>query len=496
MHRFLRFCIFITFCLSFVVITAGVLLYVYGYRFSMERGIFIYSGSLTIKTTPEEVAITIDGQEVPKNKAGILNQSYLVGGLVPGRHSVTVSAPGYTTWTRDVIIRSGLSTEFWNVFLVENVTPKTELKESTNTERLYPAPKSPNLMIFAKQNTDGVTLMLVDTSDDKQKESTVAKFTGYTLTDTQTKENLEWSADERYLLVPLQKDGEQAHFAVQIKKEITSDLNTVTGAKNLSKMRWNPKERTQIFYLDQHTLIQTDFTQTDVAYISRFEDVLTYDLSENYLFYVGKDGFVYRTFMDAEGSLGATKITREALNLDPEHRYTLITYDQARFTLQDENTGELWLYNRFGAEVFFDKILASGAKGAQFSNDGKKLLYYTDTEAFVYYLRDWKVQPIRTRGDTQPLLRLATPLIAPQWSFDYEHVLFLSDKSLKLIELDNREAQYLENVVTFDSAVAQFLPRFTENKLYFVVTSDSTPSSVQSIDFPKKTPGLLENLVQ
>jgi hypothetical protein len=487
---------FLAFSLSFFLVTTGVLLYVYGYRFSFERGIFIYSGSITIKATPEEVSIKIDGEEVPPNKTGILNQSYLVSGLLPGKHFVEVSAPGYTTWAKDVIIRSGLSTEFWNVFLVESSIGKTHLAESENTKQVYPAPKSPTLVVFAEETATGVSIILADTETGEEERDTLAEFPGAKLLPNTAKENVEWSADERYVLVPLLTDGNRDTAIIRIKRKTTRLLSEVTDKPGSTRVRWNPEERTNVFYLDQDSLVQTDATDTTLAFITNIPGVLAYDLSDKFLFYFKNDGHVYRTSMDAENERGSIQITKKPLSVDKSHRYTLISYNQSRFTLLNQNTGSLHLYNRFGAEVFYEPLLTAKAEGSQFSNDGKKLLYYTDTEAFVYFLRDWKVQPVRTRGDVQPVLRLATPLQFPQWSKDYEHILYVSDGSLKLIELDSREAQYIQNIAHFNTTLLQFLPRFAENKLYFVIAPEGAPSSVQSLEFPKRELSVIEELIQ
>lgn len=478
-----------------MVFSSGVLLYVYGYRFSFERGIFIYSGSISIKPTPEDVTIFIDGVEVPPTKAGILNQSYLISGLLPGKHSVEVKASGYHSWNKDVIVQSGLSTEFWNVFLVEENIGKSNQEESADTRQMYPAPKDPELIIFAQENQNGVKIVLADTQTGNQEQDVIAELPGYQLLPTTAKENVEWSPAERYLLVPVVKDGQRDTAFINIKNEEVKMVSEITGKTNLHHLRWNPEEKTHAFYREGGSLLQTDLRDEELEFTSRFNDVLAYDLSQDYLFYLKTNGHIYRTALDATDETGATQVTKEALTVNPSDLYSLIAYNQTRFTLQNETSGELWLYNRFGAEVFYQRILDNNAKGAQFSNDGKKLLYYTDTQAFVYYLRDWKVQPYRTRGDVQQILRLANTIQYPQWSFDYEHVLYVSEGRLKIIELDNREAQYIQDVVSFTDPILQVLPRFRENKLYFLVAPANSNSFVQSIDFPKEEPTFIDNLL-
>ncbi|HFC77045.1 MAG TPA: carboxypeptidase regulatory-like domain-containing protein, partial [Candidatus Moranbacteria bacterium] len=104
--------------ISFLATAPAIVFYTMGYRFSMERGIFVYSGSITLKPTPREVNVFIDDKQVSKGVINFLNYSYHIDGLTPGAHSLRVEAPGYYEWFKKVHIHSGLSSEFWNIFLI------------------------------------------------------------------------------------------------------------------------------------------------------------------------------------------------------------------------------------------------------------------------------------------------------------------------------------------------------------------------------------------
>lgn len=492
MKRRHRFLVFLSFIATFLFTASVVLMYVFGYRFNFDRGIFIYSGSITIKPTPQTVTIKVDGEEIPANKAGILNQSYLISGLLPGKHDVEVNAPGYLPWTKEVIVRSGYSTEFWNVFLVQENVGKDILMESDYTQQVYPAPKSPTLLVMAKQKPEGAELILADTETGKQKQETLASFPGYSLLPESEKENIEWSANEKYLLAPLVKDGIRYSALINVDKHTSSFVSDFTQHDNLSLARWNPHAQNRFFYLSGHTLYQTDFTDKPGSSLYSFPDVQTYDLSGTSVYFLSsQNGIIYRAPMAGDADTKPEQMTTTALPVNKDHRYTLIMYDKDRFTVQDVTSGELWLYNRYQDDIFYDRILTAGAEGSQFSDDGKKLLYFTKNEAFIYYLRDWEVQPTRVRDSRQQILRLATDISFPRWSYDYEHVLFINDQTLKIIELDNREKQYLQNIVKFNAPLLQFLPRPAENKLYFIEDVDPQNRTVESIDFPPKTTNIL-----
>ncbi len=108
--------LFLLFSMSFFIVASSVLFYAYGYRFSIERGVFIYTGSLSLKTNVETVTIKIDGGAIPEKRLGLLNNSIHIAGLNPGEHMIEVEAPGYKSWSKKVVIQSGLTVEFWNIF--------------------------------------------------------------------------------------------------------------------------------------------------------------------------------------------------------------------------------------------------------------------------------------------------------------------------------------------------------------------------------------------
>ena len=77
LSRFRSF-IFWTFTLSFFVTASLLIFYAFGYRYSLERGIFVYSGSITVSSLPKTVDLEIDGELLPSSRYGILNSELSV----------------------------------------------------------------------------------------------------------------------------------------------------------------------------------------------------------------------------------------------------------------------------------------------------------------------------------------------------------------------------------------------------------------------------------
>ncbi|MEK7494961.1 MAG: hypothetical protein AAB615_03770, partial [Patescibacteria group bacterium] len=194
----------------------------------------------------------------------------------------------------------------------------------------------------------------------------------------------------------------------------------------------------------------------------------------------------YRAPADNQES-GAIQITTEPIALDPDGTYTLIVYDEKRLALFERKKGQLFVFNNAAetGPVGLKELLPSGVKGMQFSDDGKKLLYFTDNEISTYFLREWEVQPIREPDTTTQIARFSTPIKNVQWTKDYEHVLFSLNGNVKIIELDNRDRRNLLDLITFPTPVTQVVSRFGENRIYFVNTDNQNKESVSVIAFPE-----------
>ena len=82
--------------LTFLATTPAIVLFLMGYRYSVARGVFVYTGSISIQANPDQnLDIRVDGKPVSA-ESNQINGSYHIEGIVPGKHSVSVSAPGFT----------------------------------------------------------------------------------------------------------------------------------------------------------------------------------------------------------------------------------------------------------------------------------------------------------------------------------------------------------------------------------------------------------------
>jgi len=486
----------------FFMTASSVLFYTFGYRFNFERGIFIYTGSISIKSSPETVDIRIDDELIPSAKLGILNNSIHIGGLAPGEHFIEVTAPGYLPWSKKTTVQSGRSTEFWNVLLAKETPTVESIAGTENALKIFQAPKQ-GLFAVVKEKDGQLTIDTLDTNADQADNSDqFLSLPGVSLPQD-SEENIEWSPDNRKVLVPLEPDGPprlspqfgeasgetdtRLYFIIDIETRQISLLHELTksqGKNSLRNPRWDPTNRDSLFYLEGTTLQWIDTKTPDNSPILIKENVRDYNFSGKNIYYLSNDnGVIYRLPTERIDS-EPTQITTTPIDIIPDSFYSLVVYDDSRLTVREQKTGRLFVYNKISsAEIVFRPIAESGTKGVQFSNDGKKLLFFADNEISVYFLRDWDAQPTRNHDTTIQVARFSNALKNVQWTADYEHILFSLNGSAKIIELDNRDRRNILDFATSSTPYLQILSRFEENYIYFVSSQESGTNQVSRIQF-------------
>ncbi len=462
----------------FWLISAIIIGYAFGYRFSLEKGIFIYGGSITVKISPENANVYLNGV-LSSGSFSFLNNSYHISGIKPGKYFLEVKADGYQDWSKNIVVHSGVSTELWNIFLVEN-SYERENYASAGIGKFFIFPQD-NLAAFSEQIEEKFAVKVLDL---KSKEvQSVFSSDEYVFTDDDN-ENIEWSQQSHRLIIPVLKNGQKNYFIADLEKNQEAlDLKNVLQLDNLSRVRWDPKNKDTIFCMSENNLYRIDLNNIQDKKIVA-GNVASYDLSQKGLFYFRlPEGIVYRTSLDTFES--PAQITYSAPDNMSDNSYKIIVYDEDRITFLNKNR-DLYIYNK-GQEKTSLKKLASGANGSQFSDDGKKLLYWTDNEIFTYFARVWDLQPMMAEDENMSITRLSSPIKNVQWTRDYEHVLFVNENKAKIIEIDNRDHRNMMDVLMINSDKPQLVDNFKDGKLYFTDKNEQDQNILYSIEFPRQT---------
>jgi len=489
MEKLKRTVFFWTLVVAFLVIAPLVVLRARGYRFDSSRGVFVHSGSITVKSNPLSVDVSLDGKTTESKSLSRINNSYTLTGLIPKDYELTVSAQGFQPWSKKIDVHSGLSSEFWNVILVRDSYEKTSY-DSAGTEKFF---ISPNDKFAALEQISGqeTEVKILNLRGDSIENSFVLPE-WKPVSDT-AKENIEWSPEEDHLSVPVERTvtsslalgeekTERAYFILDPSTNEYFDLNEFLKIPDIRRVRWDPQEKGFLFFLSGKLLYRASISSAGALTLIA-SDVSSYELSESVLHYSQSPSqLIYRTSLD--GTAEKTQLTNFFPEDHPSENDKLIVYDDSKIAFLN-SAGELFIYNKGERDTYFRK-LSDSTEGMQFSNDGKKMLFWTKNEISVYFLRDWAVQPARSEDDVQNITRYSEKLENVHWFKDYEHIIFSVGPEIKIIELDARDRRNSTDITKLSENDPVVIYNNSLEKLFFTDSADGT-TKLHSIAFPEKT---------
>lgn len=469
---------FWTLVVMFWLTSAAIIGYAFGYSFSLEKGVFVYTGSITLKTTPQVVDVYIDGVLMPSKPLNRINNSYHISGINPGSYLLEVKASGYKPWSKRITVHSGISTEFWNVVLVQDSYAREDY-DSPGIQKFFISPRK-NLAAFAQQVENDFLVKIFNPGTLEMSDVFVANDYKFT---SDNKENIEWSPQAHRVIIPVENENGKNYFIASTEEYADAlDLKQLTQQENLSHVRWDPKVKDVLFYMSDDNLWRMDLS--DIENKKQItEHISGFDLTPKSLFYFQlPEGIVYQT--DLDGSSDRQQVTTSSPDMS-DGSYQIIVYDEDRLVMMNKSH-ELYIYNSGENDVYFNK-LSSNATGSQFSDDGKKLLFWNDHEISTYFVREWEVQPVRTENETMQITFMSDSIENVQWARDYEHVLFTNNNKIKMIEIDKRDNRNMVDVLSLNSNSALLVDNFVDNKLYYTEKNDQGQNSLHAIYFPERT---------
>lgn len=493
MERFKRKLFFWSLVIIFFTITPIIVLEARGYRFDWHRGVFVYSGTISFKANPQNILATLNGNTDNILTPNRINNSFNLSGLLPANYNLEISAQNFYPWNKKIDVHSGVSSEFWNILLTRKNYEKTAYASTANIDKFFTSPKN-RLIAFATPSDQNFSVKILDLN------STLTTSTqtlgGWKLLSEDKKENIEWSPDENYLSVPVEKNNttelqsssienyyQTAYFIINLTDNSNINLNTFFNKKAISYVRWDPKEKGYLFFLEGTTLFRANIQNaSDIFQIST--DTNAYDLAYNAVYFVqSPNNLIFKTSLD--GKSEKIQITNNFPDPKNPTIKRITVYDESRIAFLDQNQN-LFVYNNGEQKEYF-RALGTQVAEMHFSNDGKKLLFYSNNEISVYFTRNWTVQPIRFENDLTNITRYSEALKNIQWYKDYEHIIFSVGKYTKIIELDARDHRNCLDLITTELEDPFIIHNNGLEKLFFTDTKNNV-KILNAIVFPEPVP--------
>lgn len=445
------------FVILFIVTAPAVIMFATGYRFDSANNIFVHSGSITIESWPRDVDIYINGKFQDDKKLNNINNSYTINGIRPGKYHIECKKDGYTNWQKNIEVHSGISTEFWNVLLFPTTMAQNVLYNTPTVDQFFLSPRNNDEVVFFSHDGDYRTVNLLNIQDNAFEE--VMSTNSLNFLDPSQEENVEWSTDNRKILIPMTEEDNKVYLIARIQKD---ELNNIINLNEqiqdptikLEKVRWMYDKSDELVMLTKNHQLYYYYLNAPEDKILLAENVSAFNFAGNRIYYTQLPNNLVWEIKDND-IISKRQITNMSASSGEQDFIKLIVYDEYRLAIIN-NKNQLFIFNEEkekGEKTMIDA--GSNVKSIQFSNDGKKMLYWTPNEIWALILRDWDVQPIRRKNDRILVTRFSEPIKNVQWIENYENLIFNVDKYIKDAELDTRDRVNMVDIVSASSSLEE-----------------------------------------
>jgi len=396
MEKRVRTILFFIFLLIFIVIAPLLTLYVQGYRFDFENKKITQTGALFIKTiSPKQAEIYIDNKLI--QKTDFFFSSALVENLLPKKYNIKVQKQDYYTWEKNLEIKEKQVAEAKNIILLPQ-DPDFKLLSIDVDSAWFSKDKKKAVIKEFEKNAWSLKLYNLEKNVKSHllKETDISQ-TGADLVD------LEF-IDNDNLLLQIAGKEQISYFNLQINR-IPPLLTKAKAPQNIIK------------------------------------NALVYKVFNENIYYLDYLGDFYKT----DASLTKNeKISDSPFNIKQETEYKLYIYDKAIFLLEEKT---VYFFNQ--DEKIFEKF-SENINSLKISPDQQKIAYFSDSEIKILFLEEQTFQPRKQAMETIFLIRLSENIKDVFW-INSNYLLFTTNNTLKVAEIDNRDQVNIIDLVTVEN---------------------------------------------
>jgi WD40 repeat protein len=368
----------------------------------LEKKSLTQTGGLFLKVIPKQSEIYINGKLV--KKTDFFFGSTLIENLLPKKYKIRVEKSGYFPWEKDLEIKEKEVTEAKNIILFpQNPNFQIILKDIKN---LWFSPDGKKIILLEK-NEMGWALKLFDLEKNLKSHLIGEKEIYSKGVDLL---NLNWSQDSKEIYLDVGAKEQNKNFVLNLEKipPVLTEKEVTTTAENI---------------------VTSQTFNGDNYYLDNF-------------------GNLYKN---------EEKLSEKPFPVKTETEYKLSVFPEKVF-LREEKT--LYLFNP--DSKIFEKFF-EGINDLKISPDGKKIVYFSDSEIWVLFLKEKLDPPPKKAGEKILLARFSEKIENVSW-LNSDYLIFSTGNKIKITEIDERDKLNIVDLGEFKKPEIFF--NQTNKKLY------------------------------
>jgi hypothetical protein len=329
--------------------------------------------------------------------------SCLIENLLPRNYDVKIAKNGFYPWKKTLEIKEKQVTEIKNIVLFKQNLEISQLENNVDDYWLSPDGKK---IAILQTGSMGFELSLYD--HEKRVKSKLLQQKDLKETNPSLK-SLEWSSDSRSITLVILENARENYYTLNIE---TTPI--------------------KIAGINKPALPKNEAPEGSLAYL---KNSMAY-------YYISDSGTVFKKDLLAAVP---SKISDKPLPADgkeiPHKLWLGGDYLFAKAGL------ELFVHNR-GQEKF-EKIFDGLTSDVLTSPDGKKAAYNSDSEIWVFFLKERADQPQKNAGDRIFIARLSKKIQNLAW-LNSDYLVFLSGGAVKTAEIDDRGSTNITDIAVIE----------------------------------------------
>jgi len=410
MTRKTRGILFLILIILFVLITPVVILYSQGYRLDFTNKKLSQTGGFFLKAEPKQVEIYLDGKLA--KKTDFLFGSVFLQNLLPKKYDIQVKKEGYYTWEKTLEVKEKEVTEARNIVLIP-ADPQFNLLLK-NAENFWPSPDGKDIVIY-ESGEEGWSLGYYDL--ERNIESRLIREKDISSKGAELL-RLEFSEDSKEIYLQIGAEEQEKSFTLELS-QFPPTLSERKVAPSLPNIIVSQNYNGNTYYLD--TLGNLFKSQADFS--------------------------------------AETKINQIPFPVKNETEYKLKVFPDYIFLQEGK---DLYLLNPESKS--FEKF-AEGIIDMKISPDKKKLVYFSDSEGWLLFIKENLEGPRKNAGEKMFLTRFSEKIGDIFW-LNSNYLVFNCGNKIKISEIDDRDRINIIDLGTFENP--KIFWNKTDGKLYIL----------------------------
>jgi len=402
----------------FLLIAPVTIFYSQGYRFDIDSKKITQTGGLFLKIEPKQVEIYINGKL--KKKTDFFFGSALIENLLPKKYKVEIKKEGYHPWEKNLEIKEKQVTEVKNIVLFSE-NPTFNIL-TAGVKDFWFSPDEKKIILFEGSEM-GWALKLYDL--EKNVKSQLIEERDFYSKGADLL-NLEFSEDSNEIYLDIGMKEKEKYFTLKLNKfpPTLTEREIATSSENIIA--------SQVFNGDSYYLDKS-------GYLSKNEERLT------------ENPFPVKADSNPPTTLPSSGRAPTEYVLEIFQNFIFLRENQTLYQFNPD----LKSFEKFFENINFLKI----------SPDLKKIVYFSNSEIWILFLKEVVSQPIKKSGEKVFLVRLSEKINDVFW-LNSDYLVFNTGNKIKVAEIDDRDRINMVDIAEFENPKIFFSQK--QKKLYIL----------------------------